>query len=128
MNHEKRLFVRLSKDAFKECQRRAKIAGTRSASGHVRDLIKKALEKPESTAQHGVVAGPFVRVMAIAFPEEDRVRIIEAAEREAERTGMALDESAMARLLLYRGMALADRKDAPDEVPDNGSRKIRRAS
>lgn len=128
MNHEKRLFVRLSKDAFKECQRRAKVAGTKSASGHARDLIQEALKKPESTAQHGVVAGPFVRVMAIAFPEEDRVRIVEAAEREGERTGMAIDESAMARLLLYRGMAIVDRENEPGATPDNGSQKIRRAS
>lgn len=124
MNREERLFIGLSKDAYRECQRRAKAAGARSTSGYARAMIRKALDQPESTDQNRMVTGPFEHMMAIAFTDEDRARITEATEREGERTGMKLAESAVARLLLYRGMALDDA--APAE--DNGSRKIRRAS
>lgn len=129
MNRERRLFVRLTKQMYKECQRRAKAAGARNVSGHVREVIKLALDQPDSLEQIAVVAGPFDGpMMAIGFPDEDRDRIAEAAERECQRSGRESDESTMARLLLYRGMVIEDRNRAEDAAKaDNGRPKIRRA-
>lgn len=95
----RRLFVRVPQDLYDNCEARG------VPSSVAREMIDEGLR---GTVGHiKFVSGPYRRDLNLWLPDEIIDTIKALAERETERVGIKVDNGAIARWLIARGLGKA---------------------